>query len=357
MSLTRLEISNVRNLHSVQLDLHPGFNLVVGANGDGKTSVLESIHFLSAARTFRGQQVSPLIRHNEASCLVRGKVGPHWLAVQRDRRGGREIRIDSESIHKSSELAAMLPALVIRPESIEAITGPPGGRRRLLNWGVFHVEHSYSGEWQTANRALQQRNSLLREGRSRTPEFETWTQQLCEITLQLDEKRAAYAHRLARLFVERCESAGRLKNVECRYSRGWPEETALEAVYKSDLESDERRGFTQRGFHRADLKILVDGKDAATSCSRGELKILSWTLSMCQGLLEGELPRLLYLIDDLAAEFDADHRAEFCQTLRETGRQVVMTAIDSSQILNDWGATSGKMFHVKQGALISEGDV
>ena len=106
MSLVRLDINDIRNIQHASLVLNPKLNLIIGRNGSGKTSVLESIYFLGSARSFRSNSVEPLISNTREACLVTGEVESgghrHTVGVQRNRGGSRVIRIDGDAVKRAT---------------------------------------------------------------------------------------------------------------------------------------------------------------------------------------------------------------------------------------------------------------
>ena len=182
--LTRLLITNLRNIVQASLAFSPQLNLIVGKNGSGKTSLLEAIHYLATARSFRSHQITPLVTHGENETVVFGQIvgdsGREIRAgVSRSLAGKREIRIDGEPISKASELARLLPVLVLGQETVDLLLGSPQLRRKFLNWGVFHVKPTFSDEWDIANRCLKQRNKLLKGGHPKQ-ELKVWTDKLVQ---------------------------------------------------------------------------------------------------------------------------------------------------------------------------------
>jgi DNA replication and repair protein RecF len=359
MSLVRLDIEGIRNIQHASLVLDPKLNLVIGQNGSGKTSVLESIYFLGSARSFRGNSVEPLISNNREECLVRGEVETgghlHAVGVQRNRSGSRVIRIDGDDVKRATDLASILPILLLGSDTVNLLLGPPGQRRRFMNWGLFHVEQSFSQAWEGANRCLKQRNEVLRQGGS-DDELETWTRELVRYSERLDNSRFKYMQTYEAVFRENCELLTELSNVSCQYYRGWGDDNSLLDSYQKDRAIDRKRGFTQRGFQRADVRIRVSGEEAVNTCSRGELKALSWAMVLSQGAMleSGAAGNLLYLVDDMSAELDDQHRDRICRYLKSTGNQIVATGIEQHSLVASWKAQEQKLFHVEHGSLKHE---
>jgi DNA replication and repair protein RecF len=182
--LSRLQIGRIRNLSSVRLEGLKRVNLFFGRNGSGKTSLLESIHLLGMARSFRGSGPGSLITHGEPECTVFGVVtmpGSTYgrpIGVQRRRSGDVQIRIGGRAVRTVAELAEQLPLLVINSDSFDLLTGSPAARRQFLDWGVFHVEHRFFQQWQRFQRCMKQRNNLLRHGKMAGQQLAVWTRDL-----------------------------------------------------------------------------------------------------------------------------------------------------------------------------------
>lgn len=356
MSLLRLDIAGIRNIRQASLTLHPQLNLIVGQNGSGKTSILESIYFLGSARSFRNSSVEPLIANGVEECLVRGEVESngqsHAVAVQRNRAGSRVIKIDSDDIKRATDLASLLPILVLGADTVNLLLGPPGLRRRFLNWGLFHVEPSFSRVWEGANRCLKQRNEVLRQN-GPDKELDTWTRELVKYTERLDQFRKAYMQVYEQVFLENCKLMMALTNISCLYFSGWGNDRTISDWYEKDRGIDRKRGFTQKGFQRADVRISVNGEEAANTCSRGELKVLSWAMVMSQGAMlnSKKSGNLIYLVDDMGAELDDQHRQRICDYLKSTGNQIVATGINQDSLVASWKTHEQKLFHVERGAL------
>jgi DNA replication and repair protein RecF len=357
MTLGRVEIQNVRNISQATLELNPALNVVTGKNGSGKTSLLESVYMLGTGRTFRGNSIDPLICRGQATCTVYGAVqriggGRMNLGVERGRDGSRSIRINGEATARASDLARCLPALVLGPHTVELLSGPPGGRRRFLNWGVFHVEPTFSDLWDQGSRCLRQRNELLRRSGEDARELDVWDQRLASVADQIHAHRSVYFDQFQAKFAAIVAELTGLSGVECSYLKGWEGADGLALVLERLRDSDRQRGYTQSGFHRADVRVRIGGENAASVCSRGELKILAWALVLSQGqvFVEESGMGLLYLVDDLTSELDLEHRQRVCRFLAGSRCQAVLTAIDRDQLADLLAeAPHRSVFHVEHG--------
>jgi DNA replication and repair protein RecF len=167
MPLVRLDVEQFRCLAGVKLVLDPAYNLFVGPNASGKTSVLEALFLLGRGRSFRTRRLDRLVRHGERAFRVVGWIEYHGLTsvigIGAD-RGSTEIRIGGAPAASAADLAAHFPPYIIDPEIHKLLEEGPHRRRRFLDWGVFHVEQAFMDTWHRYHRALRQRNAALKAG-------------------------------------------------------------------------------------------------------------------------------------------------------------------------------------------------
>ena len=372
MALTQLQISNVRNLLQVRLQGLKGVNVFFGCNGSGKTSVLESIHLLGMARSFRGSSVKSLINHESPSCTVFGTtvldlpppvadegaagvgVGTP-VGVQRNRSGEAQIKIGGRAVRTVAELAEQLPLQVITTESFGLLTGAPGARRQYLDWGVFHVEHQFFGQWQRFQRSIKQRNNLLRRGKISDQELTAWTRDLAQTGAAINEYRKGYFQILAPCFKEiMARLAPSLGSLELRYQQGWDRQLSYSEALAQGFTADTEQGYTHSGPQRADIRVMSGGHLAAETLSRGQQKLVVCGLKLAQGRLMTQLGRgkCTYLIDDLPSELDNAHSLLVCELLASMEAQVFITCIDQREIRSVWPEGEElAMFHVEQGVV------
>ncbi len=361
MSLERLDIRGVRNLEIQSLRELAPVNVFYGVNGSGKTSLLEAVHLLSLARSFRTAHIKSVITHGEAACTVYGEVCRSGslisVGVERARDGSLDAKVGGALVKTRAELAQVLPIQVIHTDSFRIITGAPIERRQFLDWGVFHVEHRFLAAWQQFQKAIKQRNSLLRRGKISADLLRPWDEQLAVAGERINASRAAYMGQLEPVF-QRCleELSPRLGVLELRYRRGWDQALSLlEALSQSET-ADQQQGFTHVGPQRADIRILCDGKPAADSLSRGQMKLVVCALKLAQGelLRSAGHGACIYLVDDLAAELDIDHCRKVAGMLETMQVQQFVTCIQRKDVESIWRVSEQQdlaMFHVEHGAI------
>lgn len=349
MSLEEISVQGFRNLGSTQLSLDTGINLIVGANGAGKTSLLEAVYFLGRVRSFRVRDLSRLVAHGESACVVSGRVRDgegraHRLGVTRE-PGGVRARVDGSDVGLLSELAPLLPVDVINSESQGLLTGGPAERRRLLGWGVFHVEPDYRGERRAFDRALLQRNAALRQGDLRLAR--SWEP---ELALRGELVDAAHRRYLERLWPRWSGTFGHWLpqlNLGWRYRSGWRQGEALAASLERGREGDLAQGHTGAGPQRADLLVMAGDRLAAEVLSRGQQKLVILALRLAQVELAASLGRRpVLLLDDLGAELDWEKRCGVLETLGAQEVQLLMTAVEEREVPD---GPIHRRFHVEQG--------
>lgn len=362
MSLLRLTVTGVRNLHPVTLLPSPRINLLHGANGSGKTSVLEAIHLLGLARSFRSLRLQPVIQAEQPALTIFGEVQQHAgsvtnLGVGRERSGELQIRIDGQNARSAAQLAETLPLQLINPDSFRLLEGAPKIRRQFLDWGVFHVEPRFLGAWQRLQKALRQRNSWLRHGRLDAVAQAAWDRELCLASGEIDAYRRSYLQALKPIFESTLAQLLDLTGLTLSYYRGWDKDRELQEVLAGCIQRDMTLGHTQAGPQRADLRLRLDGHNAVDILSRGQQKLVVCALRIAQGHLlnQAQQGRCIYLVDDLPSELDERHRKSLCRLLEELQCQVFITCVEPHVLMDGWRKdTPVAMFHVEHGRITQD---
>jgi DNA replication and repair protein RecF len=366
MYLARLGVSHCRNLTDVDLSLSPRLNLLTGPNGAGKTSVLEAVHVLARGRSFRTSRIGPAIAHGEAAMIVRAEIrderrGRVSVAVQRQRNNQTEAHLNGETT-RTADIAALLPIQLMLPDAAALVFGEPALRRRYLDWGTFHVKHGYLDALRSYQRALRQRNTLLRAAHGDVQrvraELDIWTHALAEHGAVVNVLREEYVARLGAVLPEILARLAPELAVTCELQRGWPEGMSLRDCMSESLPRDVKSTATQTGPHRADLKLLVAGGPAGATLSRGQAKLLASALHLTQARLTADDAgrTSIFLIDDLGAELDREHNLRFFRILAETESQVLATSTSAPDLGGAFESSDRRMFHVEHGRAVMAAD-
>lgn len=358
MYLTRLQASSVRRLSAVEWNPGPGLNLVTGLNGAGKTSLLEAVHLLAYGRSFRGRVRDGLIRTGSDAVEVFAEW--HEPSSGRTRKVGLrhaghewQGRLDGQGVSHLGELCAALAVVTFEPGSHILVTGGGEPRRRLLDWGLFHVEHAFLPIWRRYARALKQRNQLLK-ARARDAQLDAWDHELSEAGEPLTRFRQGYLDRLAPHLVHMAgELVPSLGEARLAFVPGWNRDAmSLADALLVARDRDLANGYTTVGPHRADWRIEHAALPGREALSRGQGKLTALSLLLAQAGMHaqvcGEWP--VIALDDLASELDRVHQARVLQRLQASGAQVLITGTEPPPALAGLDANV-TMFHVEHDAV------
>ncbi|NIH12103.1 MAG: DNA replication/repair protein RecF [Serratia symbiotica] len=355
MALTRLLIKDFRNIEAADLALVPGFNFLVGANGSGKTSVLEAVYTLGHGRAFRSLQAGRVIRHEQPEFVLHGLIDGAEreisVGLSKNRQSESNVRIDGSDSHKVAELAQLLPMQLITPEGFTLLNGGPKFRRAFLDWGCFHNDPGFFTAWSHLKRLLKQRNAALRQV-SRYAQIRAWDQQLIPLAERISEWRAKYSEAIAADITATCAQFLPEFALSFSFQRGWEKESDYGELLERLFERDRTLTYTAAGPHKADFRIRAAGTPVEDLLSRGQLKLLMCALRLAQGefLTRQSGRRCLYLIDDFASELDIGRRRLLADRLKATQAQVFVSAVSAEQV-TDMAGEKGKMFRVEQGKI------
>ena len=354
MRVTRLRLEGLRILQNVELEPGPGWNSLVGPNGSGKTSVLEGLFLLGHGRSFRKGGIDSLVRRGDVglSVFAETELGPrsNRIGLSRSTRDW-QARVNGESVSSLGELFKSAPVLCFEPDSHALISGPAEERRRFLDWGLFHVEQAFIGCWRRYQRALKQRNALLKQTVS-VQDLEVWEVELCEQGNSLDSLRNAYTVALQPHVDCLTRSlVPELGGLHLRYGSGWRSEVMdLSEALRLSRDRDRQQGNTSVGPHRADLSQSYDDLVHREHYSRGQEKLTALVLRLAQARLHAERTGSwpLILLDDLGSELDAEHLGRAVLAISDMPVQRWVTG--TSELVG-LPSTDPALFHVEQGRV------
>jgi DNA replication and repair protein RecF len=356
--LVSLELRNYRNYS--RLDLEPGsqLNVFLGANGQGKTNLLESVALLALSASPRARRDAELVgpitgearvaavvegggRRSEVRISVRMEDAPSGPATARESRvswgprgvgegrARRRIEVDGRP-RRAVDLPGLFRVTLFWPDDLNLVKSGPEHRRRLLNEMLVQVEPGYARALARYSRVLEQRNSLLKQvglGDQPVASLEVWDLELARLGAVIATARRQAVAGLAdsAAAAHAAISGGEL--LELAYA-GPPEDLlpALEQARRDDI----RRGTTGVGPHRDDVMVSLDGRDARAFASQGQQRTAVVSIKLAQSAvvdrMTGERPVLL--LDDVLSELDASRRSALLQELGGPG-QVIITSVEA----------------------------
>lgn len=260
--LTQLSIHQLRNLQAVHIQ--PGqCNVFIGANGSGKTSLLESLYLLSRGKSFRHHQPKRYISHHAPHTTVFAKfANGSSMAIQKAQDASSIMRLDQQAVYVQSALTKQLPTLLIDPSSMDILEIGSGSRRQLLDWITFHVKPGFHPQWLSYQRLLKQRNALLKQSPKlsayQLQELATWDKGLANYAALIthyrqqafDEWRPVFDTLIQQLLPDYAPF------IQLKFSAGYNTEVALDELLQQRLAQDCQTGYTRIGCHRADVQVL-----------------------------------------------------------------------------------------------------
>jgi len=359
LSLTDVQIKDVRNIENIKFQPSPKLNIIVGPNGSGKTSLLESLYILSRARSFRTQNIAKVLSYKKQNLVVYAQLRfsgvNNKIAIKKNQHK-TIIRVNGETEKKSSELSRLLHTHLIRPESQTLLENGATSRRAFIDSGVFHVKHSFLNISKQHNHLLRQRNKLLKSKQLDT--LSVWSNKLIEYGTMVSSEREAYVDLLEKEL--RLISKEFISGVELKlnYLQGWDKSLSLDVALNKASSRDIQYGYTTVGAHKADIKVLVNGKLAQDYLSRGQMKLLVIAMYLAQiKLMSDQTSKsVCVLLDDLTAELDKESFRKVMLFLKKLGIQVFVTTTNRELFSEFIETKETKVFHVKRGIMqIEEG--
>jgi len=353
----QLRLENLRNIAMLEIEPGPGLNLFLGANGAGKTSILEGAYLLSHAQSFRTGLADTLIRRGASqlavSARLHGVSGAVRVGLARDAAGWR-ARLNGTAAPNLGAVLAECAVTCFEPGSHALISGSSSERRRFLDWGVFHVEPDFLSKSRTYNRVLRQRNLALKQSAG-DAELDAWDAELNAATAPIVQKRAGYfCHFSAELSAVLGLLLPELGTPTVELRCGWPADLALTDALLQSRGRDRLRGHTTRGAHRADWSIHFAGAPLREHLSRGQEKLCALACVLAQARVhaatKGEWP--IIALDDLASELDSAHQEPVMNLLIAASAQVLISSVEQPTCLHHTQA-SLRMFHVEHGRVSS----
>ncbi|MBO1520334.1 DNA replication/repair protein RecF [Oceanisphaera pacifica] len=356
MALLNLQLKDFRNIAYGRLIPAAGINILVGANGSGKTSILEAIHYLGMGRSFRTHLTGRVIHQGESAFTLFARIAQDDdslpIGLSKTRGGDTRLKVAGRTAERLADLAHILPIQLIHPEGYNLLTGGPKLRRSYLDWGLFYSQPRFFSVWGQYRRLLKQRNALLRQQRPAT-ELRYWDQQLVTLAEELSLFRQQYAEAIEPVIRQIAGEFLPEYDFTFDFFRGWDRSINLAEVLEQGLARDLGLGYTHSGPHKAEIRIKARGMPVQDLLSRGQLKLLVCAMRLAQGqyLKTEKDQNCIFLIDDFASELDEQKRALLAQQLNSLEAQVFVSAIDVAQLSQMITRDNSKLFHVKQGDI------
>lgn len=342
MLVERVQLRDFRCYEAAEIGFGSGLTIVHGANGSGKTNLIEALYFGCTARSFRTANERELVRFGAPATRVvvsgRDRDGAHELAVGFEPGMPKRLSADGAPVERLLDVPYRPLVAVFAPDRLELIKGPPGRRRAHLDQLIAALWPARAATRRAYRHTLAQRNALLARiaaGHAGVEALRAWDLELATHALALSADRARAVDLLADRFATLATELGLRGGAQLRLRPRSRAENVEQFLAELDArrDADLARAFTTHGPHRDELLLQRDGRDLRTYGSQGEqrLALLSLLLAERDALAaeRDEVP--LLLLDDVASELDGARRERLVDELRRGG-QAILTATEPGQV-------------------------
>ena len=336
MSLTSLTVRNFRNIAALDLELPESGAVIIGANGQGKTNLLEGIYYLVLFRSFRGAYDRELVRFGTPGFFVAGSSTVRVTAGYEVNGKQKKITVDRVPMHRLAGAVGQVLAVAFSPADQQLISGGPAVRRRYLDVLLSLSKRAYLGALSSFRTALKQRNAALRRGHEEAAR--AFDEPFAVAAVQVTAARMKWVSRWATRFQSICNTMGEPNTTVMEYhSSSGSEDDAADLCkhLAAAIDRDLRAGASTVGPHRDDLRFALGGRPMRTYASAGQQRTAAIALRLIEAealaQATGRTPIGLY--DDVFAELDHDRQANLVELIRDTmPGQAIVTAPRDSEV-------------------------
>ena len=372
MEIHSLSTENFRNLAGPPAEFHPGLNLIVGDNGQGKTSLLEAIAFLAGRIPFRGSAIDEVLSAGTSAAVVTGRRGGPPAADRRGQGGDvlgvriqdgrREHFLNGEKIGRL-RARKLLPSVFLTAEDLGRLTGPPAGRRAALDRVAHALEARHGSNLKAYETARAAKTRLLGADPADPAALSAFEGVIAGAGAQVAFARRRAAEKLARAFRRQAdELRSPFTDLSLRLRSDLPEsgdEATLRAHFQERMTAaapeERRRGRCLVGPHRDDVAVMAGESPVAERASSGENRtlVLAWTLAEADLLLEQSDAPPLVAFDDFDSEWDPLSLDRFAEAV-PAGTQLFLTSARPGAV-RSLPLPTGSLFRMENGRLRREG--
>lgn len=264
MSIDSLHIVNFRNLKDINLNFSSSVNFFFGLNGSGKSSILESLFFLSRGKSFSQPLTKKLISFDSDEFILHAGLNNFIkLGISRSHTSNLIIKVNNNYINSSYILSQYLTLQILSPDSYLLITSSPNIRRKYIDWIVFHVKQNLFNHWKRYKEIIKNRNLCLKKKLS-DDEIHAWDYELIKITNLITENRIHFITQINKKLA--VYKTNYLSNMEIfvDFNCGWNSDLTYQQALSKSLHRDKLLGYTYYGLHKADFKLKIKIDDRSS---------------------------------------------------------------------------------------------
>ena len=359
MLITNLNLTNYRSYSTLDLTLNPGVSIFVGKNGEGKTNIAEAVLYLTFLSSHRATGNTPLIKLGNQSAYIRAKVKyPEReilveLEINIDK--ANRAKVNQNQVRSQKEIFGIVQAIYFSSEDLDIVRGDPGERRRFIDQLLTLRSPRIAGVISDYERAVKQRNSLLKT-RASSDALNPWDKQVAELGGEIITLRMLALNELKPIFNQVYKDISDTKPAEIIYkssienpslSQGENSEKITERLVNNrGAELD--RGLTLTGPHRDDLLLILGDHAVKGYASHGESWSIALSLKLATyNLLKSDGLSPILILDDVFSELDEERRERLAEIAKSAEQTIITVAVE-----NDLPKSiTGSKYLVRSGAV------
>lgn len=361
MTVETLDFKDFRNYRSLHLEFDPGTNVFYGDNAQGKTNILEGIYLCATSKSHRGSRDREMIRFgaDEAHVRMETRKGlvPGKIDIHLRKSKSRGIAVNGVPIRRVSELFGLVNVVVFSPEDLGIVKNGPADRRRFINMELCQLDKVYVHSLIQYNKALQQRNQLLKDLAFQPDLIDTldlWDDQLVRFGSDLIKSRETFIRDLNEILGGIHENlTGGKEHLVLRYEPDTDAAGFAERLFRN-REEERRQKTTLTGPHRDDISFYIDNVNIRKFGSQGQQRTAALSLKLSEIEIVRKMTKdsPILLLDDVLSELDSGRQENLLGTLRGTQTFITCTGLDD--FINH-SFHIDRMFRVSAGTAVLNG--
>lgn len=359
MFISHLSLATFRSYKSLELPLEPGISIFIGRNGEGKTNIIESVLYLSFLNSHRVSSDGPLVQLGSNSAYVRAKTQlpdrEVLVELEINAEKANRARINQNPVRSQKELFGIVQAIYFSPEDLDLVRGDPSERRKFIDQLLILRSPRMAGVISDYERAVRQRNSLLKS-RASTDSLAAWDEQVSNFGGEIIAARLLALSNFEPIFREIYSDISSEKPAQIKYKSSIDDpsidpqsntEKILERM-KATRAAEIERGLTLTGPHRDDLLLHLGDHLVKGYASHGESWSIALSLKLATyKLLENDGLKPILILDDVFSELDEERRIHLIELAKSAEQTFITVAVE-----NDLPKElKGNRYQVKSGSV------
>ena len=357
MWISEVKIKNFRNYDEQEIKLQKNINVFYGENAQGKTNIIEAIFLCSMGKSFRAKQDKEMIKIDKENSIVEIE----YKKIDRDAKikielnNRKSVYLNGIKIKRLSELLGNLHVVMFNPDDINVLKGGPQNRRKFLDIMISQLKPNYMHNLSLYVKTIEQRNNYLRqikEEKKSENMLDIWDEELAKYAVIISNYRQEYMEKIKEKIKQiHTEITDNKENIEIEYLTECENKENYINLLKQRRKLDIIKGHTNKGIHRDDFMIYINGKKLNIYGSQGQHRTAMLSLKLSElNIVEDEIgEKPILLLDDFMSELDKKRRTHFLKKIKDT--QVIITCTDKIDIENK----NILIYNVKDGKVYGGG--